>query len=95
MKGEDITDLPTTEIVSKGLPRSGGPPGFSQPNSLENLKIGAYLRDDKDGIQEDIQHVYELFPGWKSGPGSWRGPSQAVSSRCWQLGVPSCPGPKS
>ena len=29
---------------------------------LENLKIGAYLRKDKDGIQKDIEWVYSLFP---------------------------------
>ena len=29
---------------------------------LENLKIGAYLRNDKDGIERDIRWVYELFP---------------------------------
>jgi len=29
---------------------------------LENLKAGAYLRKDKDGIEKDIKWVYELFP---------------------------------
>ena len=29
---------------------------------LENLKIGAYLRKDKDGIEKDIRWVYDLFP---------------------------------
>jgi len=38
---------------------------------LENLKAGAYLRKDKDGIQKDIQWVYELFP--------------RLEERSWQL----------
>ena len=31
----------------------------------ENLKIGAYLRHDKDEIQKDTDWVYELFPRLK------------------------------
>ena len=31
----------------------------------ENLKIGAYLRKDKEKIKADIHHVYELFPRLK------------------------------
>ncbi len=29
---------------------------------MENLDMGAYLRRDKDGVQKDIDHVFELFP---------------------------------
>ena len=32
---------------------------------LENLKIGAYLRKDKEEIEKDIEWVYELFPRLK------------------------------
>ncbi|HHX94700.1 MAG TPA: ABC transporter ATP-binding protein, partial [Clostridia bacterium] len=72
LKGEDITDLPTTEIVSKGVTLvPEGRRVFPNLTVLENLKIGAYLRDDKDGIQEDIQRVYELFP--------------RLEERSWQL----------
>ena len=28
----------------------------------ENLKMGAYTRKDKDGIQADMERVFELFP---------------------------------
>ena len=35
---------------------------FTNLSVLENLKIGAYLRKDKAGIQKDIEWVYELFP---------------------------------
>lgn len=72
LKGEDITDLPTTEIVSKGVTLvPEGRRVFPNLTVLENLKIGAYLRNDKDGIQEDIQRVYELFP--------------RLEERSWQL----------
>ena len=29
---------------------------------LENLQIGAYLRNDKEGIAKDIRWIYDLFP---------------------------------
>ena len=35
---------------------------FPNLTVLENLKIGAYLRKDKDGIEKDIRWVYDLFP---------------------------------
>ena len=35
---------------------------FANLTVLENLKAGAYLRKDKDGIEKDIKWVYELFP---------------------------------
>lgn len=61
--GEDITGLPTTEIVARGITLvPEGRRVFPNLSVLENLKIGAFLREDKDGIQEDLQKVYKLFP---------------------------------
>ncbi len=31
----------------------------------ENLAMGAYIRNDKDGIKADIERVYTLFPRLK------------------------------
>ena len=38
---------------------------FPDLTVLENLKIGAYLRRDKDEIEHDLKWVYELFPRLK------------------------------
>ena len=38
---------------------------FPNLTVLENLRIGAYLRNDKEVIEQDIQYVYELFPRLK------------------------------
>ena len=38
---------------------------FSNLSVLENLKIGAYLRNDKAGVAEDIERMYDLFPRLK------------------------------
>ena len=35
---------------------------FANLTTYENLKIGAYLRNDKDGIERDLKRVYEIFP---------------------------------
>ena len=35
---------------------------FKRLSVKENLVLGAYLRSDKDGIEADLQHVFELFP---------------------------------
>jgi branched-chain amino acid transport system ATP-binding protein len=35
---------------------------FANLTTLENLRMGAYLRADKDGIARDLKRVYELFP---------------------------------
>ena len=60
-----------TELVGKSIPsiiETGiihvpeGRRVFPDMTVLENLKIGAYLRNDKDEIEKDIKWVYELFP---------------------------------
>ncbi len=60
-QGEDITGLPTNEIVSRGITLV--PEGrriFPDLTVLENLKIGAYMRSDS--IKDDLNWVFDLFP---------------------------------
>ena len=62
-EGEDITGKNPTDIVTKGITLvPEGRRVFANLTVLENLKAGAYLRKDKDGIAADLQWVYELFP---------------------------------
>lgn len=35
---------------------------FPQLTILENLDMGAYLREDKEGIRQDLEYVMDLFP---------------------------------
>ena len=64
--GEDITRMDTQKIVSKGIALvPEGRRVFANLTVLENLKIGAYLRNDKAGIQKDIEYIYTLFPRLK------------------------------
>ena len=62
----EITETPPQEIVSMGVAHS--PEGrhvFPRMSVHENLMLGAYLRRDDSGIQEDIDRVYTLFPRLK------------------------------
>ncbi|MCD8084056.1 MAG: ABC transporter ATP-binding protein [Clostridiales bacterium] len=61
--GTDITEKKAHEIVGAGISQvQEGRGVFSQLTVLENLKIGAYLRKDKAGIEKDLADVYALFP---------------------------------
>jgi len=61
--GERIDGLPTGKIVARGI--SIVPENrriFPKLTVLENLELGAYLRDDAQGISEDMERVFDLFP---------------------------------
>ena len=62
-QGEDITGMNTQKIVDRGIVLvPEGRRVFPNLTVLENLRIGAYLRTDKAGIDKDLRHVYSLFP---------------------------------
>jgi branched-chain amino acid transport system ATP-binding protein len=61
--GRDITTTPAHEIVKRGIAQS--PEGrrlFPRMTVTENLEMGAFQRNDKAGIKEDMEHVFTLFP---------------------------------
>ena len=61
-EGRDITDYNTQKIVETGIAMvPEGRRVFANLTVLENLRIGAYLRKDKEVIEEDINYVYDLF----------------------------------
>ena len=65
-KNQDITGKPTVSIVRSGITMV--PEGrriFANLSVLENLKMGAYARKDKAGIEADIDKMYALFPRLK------------------------------
>ena len=63
LNGEALEKLPPHLIVQRGISQS--PEGrliFSNMTVRENLEMGAYQRNDKDGIARDMDHVYTLVP---------------------------------
>jgi branched-chain amino acid transport system ATP-binding protein len=62
-EGQSISGKVAQSIVKQGL--SHVPEGrrvFANMSVEENLELGAYLRKDKQGIKEDFEKVYNLFP---------------------------------
>jgi branched-chain amino acid transport system ATP-binding protein len=62
-RGERIDGLSPKEILKRGIglvPQEGRL--FRGMTVLENLQMGAYLRNDAEGIGEDLARVYRLFP---------------------------------
>ena len=60
-EGENILGLSPDAIVAKGITLvPEGRRVFPNLTTLENLKMGAYLR--KDNYDEDLNYVYRLFP---------------------------------
>jgi len=66
LEGEDLADYKAHEIVYKGVamvPEGRGI--FAKLTVVENLDMGAYSRDDRKGIADDMERVFELFPRLK------------------------------
>ncbi len=64
-QGEDITGVPSHEVVGRGIVQV--PEGrhiFPSMSVYENLEMGAFIREkgDRKGLGEEVERVYELFP---------------------------------
>ena len=66
LQAEDITGMSPDKIVTRGITLvPEGRRVFPDLTVLENLKVGAYLRRDKNEIEHDLLWVYDLFPRLK------------------------------
>jgi branched-chain amino acid transport system ATP-binding protein len=62
-QGQEITSEPAHEIVKRGISQS--PEGrrlFPRMTVLENLEMGAFQREDRSGLKDDLDRVFTLFP---------------------------------
>ncbi|MFE5817732.1 ABC transporter ATP-binding protein [Streptomyces sp. NPDC056479] len=62
-EGKSLKKIPAHKVVSLGLAHS--PEGrhiFPRMTIEDNLRLGAFLRTDKEGIEKDIKRAYDLFP---------------------------------
>lgn len=65
-KGENICRTPSHEIVGKGVTHV--PEGrriFTNLTVMDNLRMAATLRKDKDGVKRDFDAVFDRFPRLK------------------------------
>ncbi|GLC80625.1 ABC transporter ATP-binding protein [Lacrimispora brassicae] len=64
LDGEELIGKDTPDIISRGIALvPEGRHVFPDMTVIENIKIGAYLRNDD--LKEDIDWVYDLFPRLK------------------------------
>ena len=63
LEGTELTKLPAHEVNRRGVCQS--PEGrlvFPRMTVLENLEMGAFSRNDPEGIARDLDRVMTLFP---------------------------------
>lgn len=62
-EGQDITKVPGHRIVSMGMAHvPEGRRVFAQLTVLQNLKMGAYTRKNKEEIRQTLENVFLRFP---------------------------------
>ncbi|MCM1044366.1 MAG: ABC transporter ATP-binding protein [Candidatus Gastranaerophilales bacterium] len=62
-EGKDIVKIPGHKIVSMGMAHvPEGRRVFAQLSVLQNLKMGAYTRKDKEEISQTLKTVFDRFP---------------------------------
>ena len=65
-EGTDITHVPGYKLVSMGIAHvPEGRRVFASLTVLQNLKMGAYTRNDKKEIEDTIEMIYKRFPRLK------------------------------
>ena len=64
--GQDITKVPAHKIVTMGMAHvPEGRRVFANMTVLQNLKMGAFTRSDKNEIESTIEMIYKRFPRLK------------------------------
>ncbi|MCC8162321.1 MAG: ABC transporter ATP-binding protein, partial [Lachnospiraceae bacterium] len=62
-EGKEITKTPAYKIVESGIAQvPEGRRVFASLSVLQNLRLGAYTRKNKQEIEETLQMVYSRFP---------------------------------
>ncbi|MGZ2745767.1 ABC transporter ATP-binding protein [Burkholderia stagnalis] len=64
--GKSIKGVPSHELLKRGLamvPEGRGI--FARMSIIENMQMGAYLRNDKEQIKQDVERMFGFFPRLK------------------------------
>ncbi len=63
---QDVTKVRPSSIPGLGIAQvPEGRQVFAEMSVLENLTMGAYIRNDKDGIESDLNQIFDYFPRLK------------------------------
>ena len=91
-EGKDITKLPGHKLVSMGI--ADVPEGrwvFAQLTVLQNLKVGAYTRNNKQESEETIQRIYKRFPRLEERKNQLAGTLSGGEQQMLAMGGPDVP----
>jgi len=92
---ENLGTLPPHDIVAKGVVQV--PEGrriFGRLTVVENLMMGAYTRNDRNGIREDLDRVFTLFPRLKERQAQVAGTLSGGEQQMLAIGRALMGGPK-
>jgi len=95
LDGEPIQELRAHEIVMRGVAQA--PEGrrvFGRLNVTENLEMGAYARTDKEGIRQDMDKVFTLFPRLKERARQLAGTLSGGEQQMLAIGRALMPNPR-
>jgi len=95
LDGEPIHELRAHEIVMRGVAQA--PEGrrvFGRLNVTENLEMGAYARTDKEGIKQDMEKVFTLFPRLKERARQLAGTLSGGEQQMLAIGRALMPNPR-
>jgi len=71
---EDLTRLPPHQIIRRGIALvPEGRRVFARMSTQENLEMGAFTRNDRQAIQQEIERMFVLFPRLKERRGQLAG----------------------
>ena len=93
LRGEEIQGLDPDRMVAKGMVHvPEGREIFPILSVVENIRLGAYTRNDKSGIEADLEMVFTYFPILKermaqAGRHSFRGATTNARHRAWAHGA--------
>jgi branched-chain amino acid transport system ATP-binding protein len=94
--GENVNGWTTADRVKAGVidgPRE--PASLQADDGQENLEIGAYLREHKENLDDDLERIYHMFPRIKERLNQKAGTLSGASSRWWRWAGHSWPNPRS
>ena len=93
--GNKIDGLPVDKIIGMGI--GYVPEGrklFPYMNVLSNLRLGAYLLRDKNKINDNLNHVFKLFPRLKERLGQQAGSLSGGEQQMLAIGRALMSNPK-
>ena len=95
LMNEDISHTDAYKLVSKGLAHvPEGRRVFQELTVLENLKLGAFILNDKKRIESNLEYVYTHFPRLKERRGQVAGTLSGGEQQMLAMGRALMSNPK-